>query len=237
MGGAVRRLDVDHLEGLVGVVPGRWWWATRAASWAAVFFWCLADIWVGGAHAEASISRVASTLAWWLVAAVVAWHLLRARWSMLAVAAALLAWPAYSSPGNGWSWGVYGWLVGAVVLPPVLSAVTRPLWARRRVWERNVFGEPSLYGATSAPIAQELTVIPGVRVVHRVMAAEHAIVLDRRIALIGGPDVAKLDGLEVRVWPISAAADPRRSVDQFGTWLLADTNGWTINHHALGALK
>lgn len=182
------------------------------------------------------MTSVAWTLTWWLVAAVMAWHVLRSRWSVLIAAAGLLAWPAYTSPGSGWSWVVYGWLVGAVALPPVRAAVTRPLWPRRRVWGGNVFGEPSWHGAATAPIACELTVIPGVRVIHRAAAAEHAIVLDRKVALIGGPDVTEVAGFPVRVWPSAVAADPQRAVEEIGSWLLADSDGWTVDRRTLAAV-
>ena len=117
----------SHPVRRVKVVPGGWWWVASAASWVAVVLWCLAGVWVGAAHAEPRMSRVAWMLAWWLDAAVVAWHLLRVRWSVLVVAAVVLAWPAHTSPGSGCSWVVYGWLVGAVGLPWVRAAVTRPL--------------------------------------------------------------------------------------------------------------
>lgn len=217
-------------------MPGRWWWLARAASWVAVVLWRLAGVWIGAAHAEPSMSRIAWTLGWWLVAAAVAWHLLRARWAVLVAAAAVLAWPAYTSPGSSWSWVVYGWLAGAVVLPQVRARVTRPLWSRRRVWEGNVFGEPSWHGVATAPVALELTVIPGVRVTHRVGPAEHAIVLDRRIALIGGPDTAGLAGYRAKVWPSAVATDPQRAVDEIEAWLLSDTDGWTVDRRTLAAV-
>lgn len=98
-----------------------------------------------------------------------------------------------------------------------------------------MFGEPSWHGAATAPIALELTVIPGVRVLHRAQA-EHAIVLDRWIALIGGPEIAGLAGFAVRVWPRAVAADPQRAVDEIGSWLLSDTDGWTVDRRTLAAV-
>lgn len=62
-------VDVDHLEDRVKVVPGRWWWALRAASWVAVTAWCLAGVWVGAVHAEPRMTSVVWTFAWWRVAA------------------------------------------------------------------------------------------------------------------------------------------------------------------------
>lgn len=55
---------------------------------------------------------------------------------------------------------------------------------------------------------EHLTVIPGVRVLHQVAGAEHVVVLDRKVALIGGPRVTAMGPYPARTWPTAIAGDP-----------------------------
>ena len=156
----------------------------------------------------------------------------------MVVISAVLAWPAYSEPRAPWSWVVFAWLVGAVALPMLLASSTRPIWPRRRVWAGNVFGEPTWAGQATEPIVCDLLVIPAARLLHQVAGAEHAVVLDRKVALVGDlGSIAPISGCDVRVWPSQIVDDPVRAVEEIGRWLLDGTDGWTVDRAALAAVQ
>lgn len=171
----------------VRMVPGRSRLVVQVLLWVATIAWCAAGVWIGGHRLPRvecdSPLWIFWALGWWLAALVVGVQVLRRRISLMVVISAVLAWPAYSEPRAPWSWVVFAWLVGAVALPMLLAGSSRPVWPRRRVWAGNAFGEPSWAGQATEPLVCDLLVIPAARLLHQVVGAEHAVVLDRKVAL------------------------------------------------------
>lgn len=226
----------------VRVVPGRSRVVARVLLLAVTIGWCAAGVWVGGHRLPGdgdSPVWAAWVLGWWLTALVVGVQVLRRRVSLLLVLAGGLAWPAFTAPRLAWSWAVYGWLAGAVALPVLLSSSgRRPVWPLRRVWAGNVFGEPSWAGRATEPIVCDVLVIPAARLLHQVAGAEHAVVVDRKVALVGGfSSMVSVSGCQIRVWPSQIVDDPARAVEEIGRWLLDGTDGWTIDRAALAAVQ
>lgn len=224
--------DDHHLSRRVKIVPGRWWWAAQASLWVLLVVWCFSGLWIGP-----TLASGLWLVGWELVVVLVAVQVVRARWSVFIVVAVCLAWPAYTRLDLIWSWVTFAWLAGAAILPLLRAATVRPVWPMGLLRAGNVFGEPRWGGADTAAIALQLTVIPAAQILHRVGPAEHAIVLDRKVALIGAPeDVQAVAGYSAKAWPHAIISDPQRAVDGIGSWLLTDTDGWTINRWALAAV-
>ena len=225
----------------VRVVPGLSRLVVRVVLWVATIAWCAAGVWIGGHR----LPRVEGdsplwifwVLGWWLAALVVGVQVLRRRIPLMVVICAVLAWPAYNEPRAPWSWVVFAWLAGAVALPLLLAGSSRPVWPRRRVWAGNVFGEPSWAGQATEPLVCDLLVIPAARLLHQVAGAEHAVVLDRRVALVADGQISPIGGCDVRVWPSQIVDDPVRAVEEIGRWLLDGTDGWTVDRAALAAVQ
>lgn len=225
----------------VRVVPGSSRLLVLVLLWVATVAWCATGVWIGGHR----LPRVQGdsplwifwVLGWWLAALVVGVQVLRQRIPLMVVISAVLAWPAYSAPRTPWSWVVFAWLVCAVALPMLLASSSRPAWPRRRVWAGNVFGEPTWAGQATEPLVCDLLVIPAARLLHQVAGAEHAVVLDGKVALVGDlRSIAPINGCQVRVWPPQIVDDPVRAVDEIGRWLLDGTDGWTVDRAALAAV-
>lgn len=229
---------VLHDAGEARIVPGRAWWVWKPASWLLIAAWLLLGSWVGGVRVSSGfgLALVAWGAAWAVAGLVVTVHAAQGRWSYLIPASAALAWPAYTSPGELWSWGVYLWLAGAVLIPVLRARVGTPMWSRRVAASGNVFGEASWYARGTAAVVEQLTVIPGVRVVHQVAGAEHAIVLDRRVALVGDVVVASVGTYPTRAWPSVIDGDPQEAVSQIGAWLLSDSDPFVVDRRTLAAV-
>jgi len=222
-------------------MPGRSRLVVRVVLWVASIAWCAAGVWIGGHR----LPRVEGdsplwifwVLGWWLAALVVGVQVLRRRIPLMVVICAVLAWPAYNEPRAPWSWVVFAWLAGAVALPLLLAGSSRPVWPRRRVWAGNVFGEPSWAGQATEPLVCDLLVIPAARLLHQIAGAEHAVVLDRRVALVADGQISPIGGCDIRVWPSQIVDDPVRAVEEMGRWLLDGTDGWTVDRAALAAVQ
>lgn len=205
------------------IVPGGLWWLWKGVSWAVIVMWLLLGTWVGATRASSSfgLGVLAWGAAWALAGLVVTVHAIQGRWSVLILASAALAWPTYVAPGEAWSWGVYLWLAAAVAVPVVRARVAVPAWSVKAASSGNVFGQPSWHGRGSGDVVEHLTVIPGVRVPHQVAGAEHVVVLDRKVAVVGGPRVTAMGPYLAQTWPSAIAGDPQWAVAQIGAWLLS----------------
>lgn len=232
-------LEEAEVRRRLRVVPGRSRLVVHGLLWAVTLAWCVAGVWVGRYRLPGdgdSPLWAPWVLLWWLSAAVVGVQVLRRRISLLLVLAAGLAWPAYAAPGTVWAWIVLSWLAGAVVLPLLLAAAARPVWPLPRVRAGNVFGEASWQGRVTEPLVCDLLVIPAAWLLHQVAGAEHAVVLDRKVALVGPTTVPLIAGCQVRVWPPQIVDDPARAVEEMGRWLLDGTDGWTVDRRALAVV-
>ena len=232
-------LEAGELRRRLRLVPGRSRLVLRGLLWAATLAWCIAGIWIGRVRLPGdgdSPLWALWVLVWWVAAAVVGVQVLRRRISLLLVPVAGLAWPAYAAPGTVWAWTVFSWLAGALALPLALTAAARPSWSVRRVRAGNVFGEASWHGRVTEPLVCDLLVIPAARLLHQVAGAEHAVVLDRKVALVGTSAAPAIPGCQVRVWPLEIINDPARAVEEMGRWLLAGTDGWSVDRRALAAV-
>lgn len=221
------------------IVPGRRWWLWKLVSWALITLWALLGVWIAAERATSPVGwrELAWGSAWALTGAIVILHAARGRWSVLLVATGALGWPAYGAPEQLWSWGVYGWLAAAVAIPVLRARVGVPVWSTKSASAGNIFGEPSWQAKASAAVVEHLTVIPGVRVLHQVAGAEHAIVLDRKVALVGGPVVTATGVYSTRSWPTAISQDPPRAIDEIGAWLLRDSDPLVVDRRTLAALS
>lgn len=95
----------QDLSRRVKIVPGRWWWTARVGVWVLLVVWCLGGVWIGP-----TLASGLWLMGWELVVVLVAVQTVRARWSVFIVAAACLAWPAYTRLDLVWSWvTLHGW--------------------------------------------------------------------------------------------------------------------------------
>lgn len=114
------------------------------------------------------LGHLAWMAAWAVTSAIVIVQGGRGRWSVLIIAAAWLGWPAYVATADDlWSWVLFAWLALAVAAPPFRSWVDRPMWSTRAALAGNIFGNPAWHRTRTAAVVEQLTVIPGVRVLHR----------------------------------------------------------------------
>ena len=232
-------LEETELRRRLRVVPGRSRLVVRGLLWVLSLAWCVAGVWIGRYRLPGdgdSPLWAGWVLLWWLTAAVIGVQVLRRRVALLVVLAAGLAWPAFTAPGMVWSWIVFTWLAGAVVLPLLLTTALRPVWPLQRVLTGNVFGEASWHGRVTEPLVCDLLVIPAARLLHQVAGAEHAVVVDRKVALVGPRLAPLIAGCQVRVWPLEIVDDPVRAVEEMGRWLLEGTDGWSVDRRALAGL-
>lgn len=207
-------------------------------SWAVIMMWLLLGTWVGATRVSSSfgLGVLAWGAAWALAGLVVTVHATQGRWSVLIVASAALAWPAYAAPGEVWSWVVYLWLAAAVAVPVMRARIVVPAWSVKAASSGNVFGQPSWQGRGSGDVVEHLTVIPGVRVLHQVAGAEHVIVLDRKVALIGGPQVSAMGSYPAQAWPTAIASDPQWAIAQIGAWLLSGSDPMVVDRRTMAAV-
>lgn len=219
------------------VVPGRLRWLWRPASWVLIGAWAWGAWWLGANRSTPfEFAHLAWMAAWAVTSTIVIVQGARGRWSVLIIAAAWLGWPAYVAAEDLWTWILFAWLALAVAAPPFRSWVGRPMWSTRAALAGNIIGNPAWHRTRTAAVVEQLTVIPGVRVLHRVANAEHAVILDRKVALIGGAEMPAIGRYPARSWPTAVEEDPQRAVDEIGRWLLEGSDPTVVDRRALAAV-
>lgn len=230
----------------IALTPGRGYVWFRVAmvlltvAWVVVGGWIGVDAAVYGAQHVSTIPAVLMWMAWatgWIVAGLfTAFNVIAyGRYTPWMLLSAVWAWPAFSiEAGRPWAWVVYAWLAWMVVGTGLLQRARRPLVpVRHAVAKEWPYTKPSPGTDETAKVGRHLLrLIPAARICHQVGGAEVVVVCGPRVAAIGGDPLLD-EGLIVKVWSSSVAADPQEAVTEIGDWLLAGSDGVTVDRRVL----